>query len=462
MNLDEIKAVKDENGKIYEVKKRIGEGGQGIVFEVKGGKQAIKLIRSSSSICREQLRTKLQGVRRLEIEDLPIAKPLQMLAKPNVGYVMELYTGMQPLSKLIFPGKKINPLLFYIQTGGLKRRLEVLSKVAGAFLKMHGRSLIYGDPSPNNIFISEDPDFSEIRLIDSDNIQFNTSRESSSVYTPRYGAPELVLGKTPANTLTDIYAFAVIVFETLTYIHPLLGDQILDGEPEKEEEAFKGGYPWIDHSTDRTNGTIRGLERDNTLSPELMKLCSETFEDGLLIPEKRPGISKWVDKLYSALDNTLSCPSCNGSFYRNKKECPWCSDENDRQYSPAHVLGKIGRWEPESPSKKVNFTPDGGKPYGSITLQDEIPASITKRNTIIDRSSEMHESVLEILFYKVKKTLLIRATEGHKVWISDDKGTTFETVRNDWVKINPFSILHFGHKSKSHRFLYFQNPEKKK
>ena len=462
MNIDELKAVKDENGKIYEIKKLLGVGGQGVVFEAKGGKQAIKLIRRKSPIYREQLRTKLQEVRRLPIEDLPIAKPLQMLSKPRIGYLMELYTGMQPLSKLIFPGKKINPLLFYIQTGGLKRRLEILAKVAGTLLKMHSRSLIYGDPSPNNIFISEDPKFSEIRLIDSDNIQYNTSRNLSTVYTQRYGAPEIVMGKSPANTLTDIYAFAVIVFETLTYIHPLLGDDILDGEPEIEDKAFKGGCPWVEHSSIKTNTTTRGLERENVLSPGLLNLCRNTFEEGLLNPAKRPGMSKWVDNLYSALDNTLTCSSCNGSFYRNKKECPWCSDANDRHYCPDHILCRIGRWEPDSPSKKINFIPNGGKPSGTITLQNRNSVLITKRNTIIDRSKDMHDLVVEVLFDKVNKSLKIKAAEGHKVWTSDSEGANYNTVRNEWVQINPYDILHFGPKSRSHRFAYFKNPKKVK
>ena len=462
MNIDELKAVKDINGKIYEIEKLLGEGGQGVVFEAKGGKQAIKLIRGKSTINREQLRNKLQEVRRLPIEDLPIAKPLQMLSKPGVGYIMELYTGMQPLSKLIFPGKKINPLLFYIQSGGLKRRLKILAKVADTLLKMHSRSLIYGDPSPNNIFISEDPKFSELRLIDSDNIHYKTSINMSSIYTPRYGAPEIVKGKSSANTFSDIYAFAVIVFETLTYIHPLLGDDILDGEPDLEDKAFKGDYPWVEHSSINTNTTVRGLERENVLSPGLFNLCRITFEEGLLNSSKRPGMSKWVDTLYSALDNTLTCTSCNGSFYRNKKECPWCSDANDKHDSPDHILIMIGRWEPDSPTKKINFIPNGGKPSGTITLQNKKPALITKRITIIDRGKEMHDPVVEVLFDNMNKTLKIKAIEGHKVWISDNKGGSFNTVRNEWVKINPFDILHFGPNSRPHRFAYFQNPKKVK
>jgi len=462
MNIDEIKAVTDENGKKYEIEKLLGEGGQGAVFEARGGKQAIKLIRGRSPVLRDQLRTKLQEVRRLPIEDLPIAKPLQMLAKPHVGYVMELYTGMQPLSKLIFPGKKKNPLEFYIQNGGLKRRLELLAKVAGTLSKMHSKSLIYGDPSPNNIFISIDPLHTEIRLIDSDNIQLKTSRGLGSVYTPRYGAPELVSGKTPANTLSDIYAFAVIVFEMLTYIHPLLGDKILDGAPELEEKAFRGEYPWVEHSSNNTNTTERGLERENVLSPGLMGLCRKTFENGLLDSNKRPGISKWVDALYSALDNTLTCPSCKGSYFRNNKECPWCSDAGGRHFRPDYILCKIGRWEPDSPSKKINFLPNGGKPSGTITVQNNIPVNITKRNSIIDRSKEMHDSVVKIILDKTRKSLKIRAAEGHKVWISDQSGLKYETVRDDWAPINGRNILHFGPQNRSHRFAYFENPMKVK
>ena len=47
----------------------------------------------------------------------------------------------------------------------------------------------------------------------------------------------LVLGKSGVNTLTDAHAFAVIAFQTLCLIHPLMGDLVLDGEPELEEKA---------------------------------------------------------------------------------------------------------------------------------------------------------------------------------------------------------------------------------
>jgi eukaryotic-like serine/threonine-protein kinase len=463
---DNIQTVADVNGTIYELEVLAGgEGGQGVVYLVRGGKLAVKLLKNTSSENRESLRVKLEEVRRLPLEDLLLAKPLQMLAKPRVGYVMELFTEMESLSKLIFPGKNKNPLEYYIQTGGLKRRLRILAKVADTLSKMHSRSLVYGDPSPNNIFISEDPKYSEIRLIDADNICYTTQRGQQVVYTPRYGAPEVVLGKSTVNTLTDTYAFAVILFEALTFIHPLLGDHIIDGSPDLEEKAFQGQYPWIEDTQDTSNKTIRGLERENVLSPGLMQLCKETFGEGLLEPTKRPGIQKWVDALFSAYDNTISCPSCLGTYYRDKRECPWCSDADDPQPIPYHILCLIGRWEPDSVSNKLIKKPVMIKSEatqqpgaaGTLTLQVNQSIVVTKRIADIDRSNEMHEPKVKIMLKESEGNhfIKVRAALGHKVWVSDQDGEGFEVIREEWVKIKYSQILHFGPQTRPHRIIYF-------
>lgn len=41
-----------------------------------------------------------------DIQQLPIAMPLEMLQPPHVGYVMELLTGMIPISKLTYLPQK--------------------------------------------------------------------------------------------------------------------------------------------------------------------------------------------------------------------------------------------------------------------------------------------------------------------------------------------------------------------
>ena len=97
--------VTDLNGARHVLTRQLGRGGQGAVFEVKGGRLAAKIIFASSPSRREQLRNQLTAVKRLPLADLEIARPLEMLREPVLGYLMELLTGMQPLSALCNPPK---------------------------------------------------------------------------------------------------------------------------------------------------------------------------------------------------------------------------------------------------------------------------------------------------------------------------------------------------------------------
>ncbi|AFZ42282.1 serine/threonine protein kinase [Halothece sp. PCC 7418] len=331
------KTVVDELGTAYELTKELGEGGQGKVFAVSGGRYAVKLLPKKSD--RETLRRKLQRVRLLPIDDLKMASPKAMLKPPRVGYVMEILTGMTPIQTLI--NIPVDPEL-YLAGGGLKRRLLLLAQCAEIFSRLHAKGLVYSDPSPGNIFISSDVDSYEVRLIDADNLHYE-SDPASGVYTPSYGAPEVVKGKSGVNTLTDAYAFAVIVFQALTLIHPFIGDWVNEGEPELEDKAYQGEVPWIDDPHDTRNQTEAGIPREIVLSPGLRKLSQQCFGEGLNDPLQRPGISQWRDKLYSAAAFTVHCPECAMTYYPNKQRfCPWCDSPQ-----PRFVEVRIIRWEPE-------------------------------------------------------------------------------------------------------------------
>ncbi|HZI04386.1 MAG TPA: serine/threonine-protein kinase, partial [Archangium sp.] len=267
---DQERQVVDVNGMRYRLGRRLGQGGQGAVFEVEGGRLAAKLVFDRSASRRERLRNQLIHVKRLALGDLEIARPLEMLRMPHVGYLMELLTGMVPLKQLThLPRKDLSLSQWYISGGGLRRRLRLLGRAADLLSQLHGKGLVYADPSPHNIFVSANPDGHELRLIDADNLHYQSAPLATGIYTPGYGAPEVVRGQRGVDTLTDAHAFAVIVFQTLAQVHPLLGDAISDGEPEQEEAALQGGLPWIDHPEDGRNRSSRGFPRDIVLSPRL-------------------------------------------------------------------------------------------------------------------------------------------------------------------------------------------------
>jgi DNA-binding helix-hairpin-helix protein with protein kinase domain len=335
------RTVTSIHGNRYRLGRELGRGGQGAVFAVEGQVLAVKLLRNRSPSEQERLRDQLAMVGRLPLEDLAIARPIEQLRPPDVGYVMELFTGMVPIRSLLRPPKEMDSVArWYAAGGGLRRRLRLLARAAEVFGELHGRGLVYVDPAPDNVVVSEAIDASEVRLIDTDNLRPSTS-PGPALFTPGYGAPEIVRETGAPTSLSDAYAFAVLAFETLTLTHPFLGDIVQRGDPELEEQAWAGALPWIEDPDDDCNRASTGIPRDLVLSDKLREIFRKTFEAGRMTPVERPGMARWAEYLHRAADRTLPCRSCGGSYYFNREACPWCEEQR-----PPLVIGAVQLWDP--------------------------------------------------------------------------------------------------------------------
>ena len=253
----------DEFGQTWTLDRQIGQGGQGQVWLAAGGRTAVKIIGGLRG--QEQARAmyaKLQRVRRLPLEGIRIAGVQALLAPPRVGYIMELAGEMFEFSNLqdVPVDFEDDPGQWYLATGGFARRLRLIARLADSVARLHGRAIAYQDLSPGNVLVSSCADYDEVRLIDVDNLTVRSTVAEPAVYTPGYGAPEVVSGASGANTLADAHALAVLIFQTLTTMHPFRGDLVMDGPPQlQEEQADRYLVPWIDHPEDRSNATDRGI-----------------------------------------------------------------------------------------------------------------------------------------------------------------------------------------------------------
>ena len=368
------RTVLDQHGQSYELTGRIGEGGQGIVCTTNYPNVLVKIARAPTEEKRASWMSKIHALMHQPLEGLPIAHPLALITQPQPGYVMELMDGLAPMTELMQVATDSlmsdDGLSGYVKTGGLLRRLKMLARLARVLAELHGRGLAYGDLSPANVFASQSLEYTEVWLIDADNVGSQSRDGQQGVFTPDYGAPEILRGDSGINTLTDSWSFAVMAYSILTLVHPLKGDVVLEGEPEREDEALRGELSWVDHPADRSNSLSIGLPREITLNVPLRALFEQCFNAGLNSPEERPSLSEWADAFEAATGHCDQCESCGSTFFYNlKQSCPFCDHVQDKnrtillqeyRYMPPELLREgLPEDVPESLIRKECWTRTG-------------------------------------------------------------------------------------------------------
>ncbi|WP_189379498.1 serine/threonine protein kinase [Thalassotalea profundi] len=341
--------VTDTFGQDFELVKKIGHGGQGEVYTTQVDNVLVKMNTQQHVNKRRNWLEHIRWLMRQPLEQLNIAKPFSRIAmnKKSIGYAMELMDGLIPLESLMNETEELiaaeGSPEHYLSTGGLKRRMTILAKLARTLSDLHARGLAYGDLSPANIFVSENPDYSEVWLIDCDNICVNQRESFDSlvdegkpgrIFSPGFGAPEVVNGDSFVSSLTDAWSFAIVAMKLLTTNHPFIGEAVENGTPEDEERAFAGELPWIYHPTDHANALDedypKGIPLELVALKPLYNLFEQCFNAGKNEPLARPSLSEWAEVFEQLAHMLVKCQNheCNASFNFSvndgQLECPFC------------------------------------------------------------------------------------------------------------------------------------------
>jgi DNA-binding helix-hairpin-helix protein with protein kinase domain len=357
-----LHTVTDERGYIHQLTEKLGHGGQGAVFRTTNPKVVVKvqiddrtgyIVKDEARY--EAFRSAMDEVRILDLpKGIHIARPVHLLEKPVCGYVMRLLSDMVPIRKLMVPQEKVlND--FYIRTGGLRRRLKLLAETARILSLLHSIPVVYGDISPENVFVSADREANEVWLIDSDNMRYTVDFRTV-IFTPGYGAPEIVRGIAGNNTLSDSYSFALLAFEALALVAPFNGELVAHGGGWDDEDedygamAERGEIPWIDDEEDDSNRSRFGIPRDIVLTAGLRQLFGQTFgQQGRRDPAARPSMRQWYEALRQAADATVTCACCGATFYVFRQDCPFCGETRGKvcaaQISDEFVFDEMEKYE---------------------------------------------------------------------------------------------------------------------
>jgi serine/threonine protein kinase len=203
----------------YRLEDSIGRGGMGEVFEatslVTGQRVAIKVVNRAflDTMLVERLRREAEAARRVNSEFVPQLYDVDKTPDGELFLVMELLYGETLSSRM----RRRGGLLTWEELHHLGE--DVLRGLFDA----HAAGVIHRDLKPGNIFIESLPgrherarilDFGVCKLDVHDGESLTTTGEA--VGTIAYMAPEQIRGASKVDERADLYAFAMVVFETLS------------------------------------------------------------------------------------------------------------------------------------------------------------------------------------------------------------------------------------------------------
>ena len=327
--------IKDSVGREYHISAVLSKGGQGVVYRTSED----YLIKINTSIDKEKYSERYRWLQKkgaMLPKETRIAFPIAILEEPFVGYVMKEAKGHVSLNDYVEKPEEIEDLWdwYFNATGGLTKRLQIGGLLARSLRYLHINGYAYVDISPSNILVSRDKN--SLVIIDPDNI-------TSGVYRPLidgtnfYMAPEIANKAAVANTVTDTFSYAVLLFKMLTTCHPFIGDEAEDANPEWVQDSVDRGK--LDYIGDPNSDKNKNSNFENTkvfLTDELLELFRRTFVDGKFESSRRPTLIEFMRACAHARNLVIQCDNkdCDAEYYYTGKDCncPLCDEHIKKVY----------------------------------------------------------------------------------------------------------------------------------
>jgi len=196
-----------------QIEKYLGGGSQGEVYcvSIGGKKYALKwYFPPSATNTQRDILEKL--IKRGTPSDVFLwpQRIVNGSSENSFGYIMELFpNNFKSLVDLM--KRHVDPSFNVV--------CRAAFNLTCGYEKLHSMGYSYRDISFGNLRF--DPNTGDVLICDNDNVSAN---EDSAVYgTPRFMAPEIILGKAKPSRNTDLFSLSVLLFYMLMLHHPLEG-----------------------------------------------------------------------------------------------------------------------------------------------------------------------------------------------------------------------------------------------
>jgi serine/threonine protein kinase len=307
-----------ESGVSYKVLRLLGAGGQGEVYAVEKGGAQYALKWYFKNMATRQQKLILDNLIAKGAPDSTFLWPQDMIEQGanSFGYIMPLrpspYRSIVDLMK-----RRAEPSFYSLCRAAYNLTL--------GYQKLHSMGFSYRDISFGNLFL--EPNSGDVLICDNDNVAANSS--DSAVYgTPRFMAPEIVIGKAKPSRNTDLFSLAVLLFYMFMLNHPLEGAleaKIKCMDMPAMNQLYGKNPVFIFDPQDKSNRPVEGYQ-DNAkifwgLYPwKLQDLFLHSFTIGLREPNKRVTENQWLEAFANLTSGIVKCGNCGAEvFYDEKK-----------------------------------------------------------------------------------------------------------------------------------------------
>ena len=321
--------IKTLFGGIIRVEKFLAEGGQGRVYiaDYEGQKKAFKWYKKGSLGANPNAfyeNIKQNVIRRTPSPEFLWPIDITEWEDGTFGYIMDLRPdGYYEVTEY---------MLCHVRFRSFRTIIDAAISIVSAFRILHNKGYSYQDLNDGNFFIN--PKNGKVLICDNDNV-VPDGTETGIIGKPRYMAPEIVLGKSKPNSLSDRFSMSLILYILFCLNHPLEGKRYLvPGLTSTKKKKLYGSEPlFIMDPDDNSNGPHPVIHKNSinvwSCLPDYMQRIFLTAfsQKAFQKPSARPREIDWLKVLTRFRSEIVSCQCGNEIFTQQGEacECEKCS-----------------------------------------------------------------------------------------------------------------------------------------